>query len=90
VGPSLDGQTWRLPTVKELLTLVDHLNINPAIDATAFPTTDYVPYWTSSSVHLTSGYTIPSAWTVEFAWGSSQYADITSTPAAGILVRCVR
>jgi hypothetical protein len=37
---SLGGSGWRLPTVKELLTLVDYSQtVSPVIDQTAFPGT---------------------------------------------------
>jgi hypothetical protein len=44
--------TWRLPTVKELLTIVDDSRINasgmPAIDPVAFPGTPAYGFWSST------------------------------------------
>ncbi|MCK6586273.1 MAG: DUF1566 domain-containing protein, partial [Polyangiaceae bacterium] len=34
-----NGGGWRLPTISELLTLVDETGYSPAIDTTAFPNT---------------------------------------------------
>ncbi|MEV7144738.1 DUF1566 domain-containing protein [Streptomyces tauricus] len=46
---SLGGRAWRLPTVKELATLVDDGRVTPAIDRTAFPDTPGTgAYWSSS------------------------------------------
>ena len=39
---------WRLPTRKELRSLVSYDRIEPAIDTTYFPNTDNGRYWSSS------------------------------------------
>lgn len=39
---------WRLPNVKELVSLADKGCTNPAIDSSAFPNTASIGYWTSS------------------------------------------
>jgi len=74
---------WRLPTRKELETLVDRRVANPSIDSTAFPDTQASYFWTSTP------YAGPSpmlnAWFVNFYFGTSYYQQ-------GILrlwVRCV-
>jgi len=36
-GLDLDGHSWRLPSIKELATLVDEDRVSPAIDVSAFP-----------------------------------------------------
>jgi hypothetical protein len=48
----LNGHTWRLPTVRELATLVDENQVAPAINRTYFPNTQYGAhtnnwYWSS-------------------------------------------
>lgn len=53
---------WRLPTIRELLTLVDYERHNPAIDSTAFKCDpDY--YWTSTPAASSPG---EYAWVVNF------------------------
>ena len=71
----LTGGTWRLPSPKELQTLVDESRKNPAIDTTAFPNTP------STNVR-----TSVSNWVVSFGDGIAGTADAT-TPYS---VRCVR
>ena len=76
---------WRVPTVKELETLVDEAATSPAIDGSAFPgtvTTQY--YWTSTAYAYNSAGLF--AWYVNFADGSTSYQQLTSNS----LVRCVR
>ncbi|HKU37400.1 MAG TPA: DUF1566 domain-containing protein [Polyangiales bacterium] len=45
---TLAGGGWRLPGVKELLTLVDPTRYDPAIDPMAFPGTVAGHYWTAN------------------------------------------
>ncbi|TGK39207.1 DUF1566 domain-containing protein [Leptospira gomenensis] len=56
----LNGRTWRLPSVKELTSIVDYGKtggkynptvtvINPIINGVYFPDTAYAYYWTSTS-----------------------------------------
>lgn len=40
-GLALGGQTWRLPSIRELATLVDEAKVGPAIDESMFPGTKY-------------------------------------------------
>jgi hypothetical protein len=48
VSASLGGTGWRLPTFKELQTIVDDSRLNPSIDPTAFPTIPAGFTWASS------------------------------------------
>ncbi len=73
---------WRLPSVKELMSIVDHSRFNPAIDITAFPATPSSTFWTSSS---RANYTT-DAWLVYFSYGDSDTAPKPNT----YLARCVR
>ncbi len=73
---ALCGHTnWRLPTVNELKSIVDHGVLQPAIDADFFPNTRTVSsYWTSAivannKVNMKSDVLTDSAWAVEFNTG---------------------
>ncbi|WP_449479665.1 Lcl C-terminal domain-containing protein [Streptomyces atroolivaceus] len=47
---TVGGRAWRLPTVKELATLVDDSRVSPAIDRAAFPDTPGTgAYWSASA-----------------------------------------
>jgi hypothetical protein len=93
-GLSLAGYTsgWRVPSYKELLTLVDespHTEYPTgapqqiAIDGNAFPNTAVdAPYWTSSPYPSIAG----DAYVVEFVQGAGQSQSM-GTPA---YVRCVQ
>jgi hypothetical protein len=83
-GLNLGGTGWRLPTCKELQTIVDDSRTNPAIDTTAFPSTP--SDWSWSSSLLAGSFVSPEAWFVYFADGSSSTRDVSNTG----YVRCVR
>jgi Protein of unknown function (DUF1566) len=53
---------WRLPTIRELLTLVDYERHDPAIDTKAFKCESSY-YWTSTPLHSSPG---GCAWGVDF------------------------
>jgi hypothetical protein len=77
------GGGWRLPALKELLTLVDPRRRDPAIDTTAFPDTPQSVFWTASPfVDETR-----QAFQVDFRDGSSQnFGSVEDRHHA----RCVR
>lgn len=81
-GLTLNGHTWRLPSINELSTLVDdNPNINkvsPAIDQCVFSDTPANAYYMSSSA--ISG----SAWALNFEDGFTSHSQTTG------VVRCVR
>ena len=56
---------WRMPTVKELATLVQSVNANPAIDTTLFPGSLWSNYWSSTTDASNTGF----AWYVDFSYG---------------------
>lgn len=82
-GQSFGGLPgWRMPTLQELLTLVDDKETQPAIDSSAFPNTPGLGFWTST----------PNAENSTQVWIVSFYGGLTSaTGTTGMfLVRCVR
>jgi hypothetical protein len=76
------GPGWRLPTIKELLSIVDSSEILPAIDPNAFPSTPSESFWSSSPFAGSSS----SAWYVDFGLGHASFRGISDTYS----VRCVR
>jgi hypothetical protein len=83
VAGSLGGTGWRMPTIKELLTLVDDSQTaGPTIDQTAFASTPASFFW--SSTYQAGSTTI--ALGVNFTDGNSG----TATTSTSFYVRCVR
>jgi Protein of unknown function (DUF1566) len=78
---------WRLPTRRELFSIVDYSAYNPSIDLNYFPNTEILNvslYWTSEQ-----GPGVPPTpfiWAVEFESGLSY---LSSGPAANMHVRLV-
>jgi hypothetical protein len=73
---------WRLPTIKELLSIVEDRAISPSTDVGAFPGNPAEWMWTN-----TPGLTPPNyAWTVSFTDGFSTPAAVTQL----YIFRCVR
>jgi len=65
-GLDFAGKTdWRIPNIKELVSIVDYGTFGPAIDGTFFPNTKSNSYWSSST---DANYT-DSAWRVGFSNG---------------------
>ena len=82
-GPGLAGVGWRLPTVRELQTLVDPSRMgDPRIDLTIFPNTPSAGFWSSSPAAGAPSF----AWLVNFYDGFASKYEITT----GVDVRCVR
>ena len=77
---------WRLPTVKELMSLVDHGTNQPAIDTAYFPDTVSSFYKSSTTEnHDTDG-----AWTVYFNGGILDMVNSSKSPLIKYYVRPVR
>jgi hypothetical protein len=77
--PALPGVGWRLPTRRELLTLVDTQAESPTIDA-AFAGTPSEWFW-SATPWVEGG----TAWVVDFSNGAGHYGYKSYTAR----VRCV-
>jgi hypothetical protein len=87
-GLALNGHTWRLPSIKELATLVDEdppiTKVSPAINTTVFPSTPAnTPYW-SSSLFNGMAATAHDPWVINYQDGYTEYNQTAA------LVRCVR
>ncbi len=80
----LGGTGWRVPTIKELQTLVDYAHATGTlpIDATAFPSAPGGVFWSST---LAAGATT-IAWAVSFSTGGAVLGGVAATAR----VRCVR
>lgn len=76
---ALEGGGWRLPTLKELQTLVDPAHLAPAVDTQAFPDTPNDRFWTAT---ITGG---DNRSYVDFLTGATGPADLGQG-----LVRCVQ
>lgn len=73
---------WRLPTIKELATIVEYQCTMPAINMTVFPAIPTMNYWSSS---LYAGYS-EGAWNLNFNDGVHDNANMRY----GLYVRLVR
>lgn len=87
---SLDGHAdWRMPSLKELLTLVDETKVYPALDTVTFPGKDSIVsgwFWSSTLYAPVAGHA-PEAPGLRFADGTVLSQGGTTFPLLG---RCVR
>lgn len=65
---------WRLPNVKELMSVVDHGCAEPALDHTVFPNHGAYFTWSTTPLPFSNG---NDAWTVNLANGTSQAENRT-------------
>ena len=73
---------WRLPTLKELLFIVDNSKSNPSINS-QFQNTMQVDYYWSSTTRASD---TSKAWTVIFAIGNAKH----NLKTWNLFMRCVR
>jgi len=76
-----DVDHWRLPTFKELFSIVDYARVHPAINP-VFSFVNEGTYWTSTGFAPTRS----RAWTIDFRTGKTYYNYTTTNHA----VRCVK
>ncbi len=82
-GLNVAGHTdWRLPTLIELVSIVDYGFNGPSISPTYFPGTSASSYWSSTPVAGAP----TSAWAVWFGSGATEVDAMTGA----LSVRCVR
>lgn len=81
--PALPGSGWRLPTVKELQTIVDDSATSPPTIDAAFTLTQTGIYWTATTHAQDATY----VWGVDFSNGGSPGAY---PMASTLFLRCVR
>jgi len=62
---------WRLPTLEELLSIVNYSKLDPATDLSVMLASCY---WTSTTGVYVSGY----AWEVDFFYGNDDYDNNSS------------
>jgi hypothetical protein len=79
---SLSRGKWRLPSMKELQTIVDFARHMPAMDPKAFPGAPMEQYWTSTPLARSPS----DAWYVSFRMGAVNTVGHDSPS----FVRCVR
>ena len=81
VSTSLGGTGWRLPTLKELQTIVDYTQATaPIIDSTAFPSTPASGFWSSSPLAGSSS----NAWFVHFSNGNTYTSTSLTVPQCSL------
>lgn len=84
LGTTLGGSGWRLPTIKELQTLVDvSVATGPAIDPIYFPNAGLGSFW--SSTPSTADTT--AAWVLSF---TANFGEGQAGMSGNAAVRCVR
>lgn len=80
---ALAGTGWRLPTAKELLSLLDFSRAN-GLDSTAFPSEPAGPYWSATRANPAGDL----AWIVNFPPSNTTHESAQASETH--LVRCVR
>lgn len=74
---------WRLPDVKQLRSISDNRVMSPGVDVDAFPATNGLPAWTSTTNRADA----TTAWSVTIGFGGGIQ---DAAKAATLAIRCVR
>ncbi len=75
---------WRLPNLRELISIRDESTYQPSISSVFQNTSSFNQHWTSTSYQVFDG--TLAAWVVWFDYGIATYADKTDNAN----IRCVR
>ncbi|AGX87201.1 DUF1566 domain-containing protein [Candidatus Symbiobacter mobilis] len=80
---------WRLPNIRDLLSLVDRTMASPAIDTKAFPAAPALGFWTSTPIVIghPQGWEANPFWRVNFGYGVSVAVSAGTSVHATRLVR---
>lgn len=73
---------WRMPNIKELLSIINYVRVTPALLEPPFINTGIVIYWSSTTYAAVDS----AAWLCDFDTGSTTLVVKTDTE----LIRCVR
>lgn len=87
-GLILAGKSdWRLPSIKELSSIVDYRINSPSINTSIYPGTNLSPYWSITNRASSSN----SAWVVLFENGRvTSSSKVGGVESPDVFVRCVR
>ena len=85
-GPYSD---WRVPSIRELQSIVERSVSSPAINTAVFPNTPVASFW--SDTPKASDYGVTQAWRVNFTRGYISFASRSGTSSSDVgAVRMVR
>ena len=82
-----DFSDWRLPSIKELETLVDESRSSPTMDLTAFPGAPSTYVWSGTPIEARLG---GQHWVLYFKTGVTAFEKSGQVTVSSAYVRCVR